>query len=93
MEILNEELQNLKEKVFRNKHSFYDYSLGDEVQLQVKENHKQTGKPIFVREDGKVGFPTINSIPIKIGETVKGTLKYDGENYFFVEVQEIIASS
>ncbi len=85
-----ETLESLKEKIFNNRGSFLAYNTGDEIQLVVKENRQRPGAPIFVREDGKCGFSTINSIPFTIGDTVRGKIKIDTETVFFVEVNEII---
>jgi len=60
-----------------------------EMQLVARENNKKAGQVIFVREDGKVGFPTINSINVKIGDVVKGKVFLDKDKYFLFEVQEI----
>ena len=60
------------------------------AQFVVRENSKKPGEPILVREDGKVGFPTMNSIHVKIGDTVRGKIQQEEENYFLFEVQEII---
>jgi hypothetical protein len=62
----------------------------EEVQYIVRENKKKPGEPIFVREDGKVGFPTINSVGINIGDVVRGKIQYEEPNYFLLEVREII---
>jgi len=83
-------IEEIKEEIFNRQGALNMYELGDEVQLQVKENKKNPGAPIFIREDGKVGFPTFNSIPIDIGEIIKGKIKLDTDTYFFVEVQEIL---
>jgi len=58
------------------------------VQYKVRENKRKPGEPIFVREDGKVGFPTINSIQLKIGDIVRGKIQYEEPNYFLIEVRE-----
>jgi hypothetical protein len=60
------------------------------VQFTALENAKLSGEVIFVREDGKVGFPAFNSIPVKIGDTVRGTLTLEQDSCFFVEVHEIL---
>ncbi len=84
----NKDLLDLKEKVFTRVN--LDYKEGDDVQLTVLENRKKPGESIFVRADGKVGFSTINSIQSTIGDTIRGRIKFDNENCFFVEVNEVI---
>jgi hypothetical protein len=59
-------------------------------QYIVRENKKKPGEPIFVREDGKVGFPTINSVKIEIGDVVRGKIQHEEPNYFLLEVREIV---
>jgi len=63
---------------------------GEVKQFKVRENSKKPGTPIFVRDDGKVGFPTINSISVKIGEVVKGRIVSEQPSYFLVEVSEVV---
>ena len=60
------------------------------IQLTVMENRKRPGEQIFIREDGKIGFPTINSIRADFGDVVRGKVKIDEGSYFFVEIQEIV---
>jgi len=62
----------------------------DCIQLKVRENRKKKGEPVFVREDGKIGFPTINSIKINIGDTVLGRVQLDADTYFMFEVSSVI---
>jgi hypothetical protein len=69
----------------------FDILQDKEYQFVVRENKKSPGKPIFVREDGKVGFPTINSISIKIGDTVRGKIRQEEPNYFLFEIREIVS--
>jgi hypothetical protein len=85
-----ETIEDLKEHIFSGKGAEDFLDEGEEIQLQVKENNKKEGSPIFVREDGKVGFPTFNSIAIQIGDIVRGKIKFDTDHYFFVEVHEIV---
>ena len=63
----------------------------DEIQLVVRENAKHPGETIFVREDGKVGFSTKNSLEVKIGDVVRGRVHQDEETYFLFEVQSIVS--
>jgi hypothetical protein len=63
---------------------------GEDQQFVVRENKKKPGEPIFVREDGKVGFPTINSIRVDIGDTIRGYVRHEEPSYFLVEIREII---
>ncbi len=84
------DFERIKNETFREKGAFIDYEAGAEMQLVVKENNKQPGAPIFVLDNGKVGFSTINSIPIEIGDTIRGKIKLDLDTVFFVEVNEII---
>ena len=60
------------------------------LQYIVRENKRKPGEPIFVREDGKVGFPTINSLNVEIGDIVRGKIQHEEPNYFLIEVREII---
>ena len=85
-----ETLAELKDQIFSGKGAESFLDPGENIQLQVKENNKKQGSPIFVRDDGKVGFPTFNSIPVHIGDTIRGRVKFDTDRYFFVEVQEIV---
>jgi hypothetical protein len=61
-----------------------------EIQLTVRENKSRPGHPIFIRDDGKIGFSTFNSISFEIGDTIKGKIRHESDKYFFVEVQEIL---
>lgn len=62
-------------------------------QFIARENYKKPGQPIFIQDDGKVGFPSINGLNVNIGDTVKGVVHHSQENYFFVEVQEIVKAA
>jgi len=59
-------------------------------EFKVLENHRKPGYPIFVNQEGKVGFPGFGSIPISIGQTIKGVIVYEHNNYFLVRVQEVV---
>ncbi len=85
-----EALEALKKKVFNKRKAFLNLETGDEIQLVVKENNRRPGKPIFVLANGKVGFPSLNSMPANLGDTIKGTIKIDNENVFFVEITEVV---
>ena len=61
-----------------------------EVIMNVRENSKKPGTPIFVRDDGKVGFPTLNSISVKIGDRVQCRVQYEADTYFLLEVKKVI---
>jgi len=63
----------------------------DEIQMVAKENFRDPGKVIFVMENGKVGFPTRNSIPVEIGDIVRGRIHEDSDTYFLFEVQKIVS--
>jgi len=67
-----------------------EYLAPENGQFIARENNKNPGHIIFVREDGKVGFPTINSIPIEIGDTARGKIQSEEEHYFLFEVREIV---
>ena len=72
------------------------YSLiheGKEVQFVALENHKKPGSPIFIQDDGKIGFPSINGLQVKIGDTIKGIVHHTKRNYFFVEVTSIVTAA
>ncbi len=84
------DFEKIKEETFSEKGAFVDYNAGDDMQLVVKENNKKPGESIFVLDNGKCGFSTINSIPSKIGDTIKGKIKLDLDTVFFIEVNEII---
>ncbi len=84
------DFDRVRKEVFDQHGKFIDYEVGEEMQLVVKENNKQPGKPIFVLENGKCGFSTVNSIPSEIGDTVRGKMKLNLDTVFFVEVNEII---
>jgi hypothetical protein len=58
-------------------------------QFKALENRRKDG-PIFIREDGKVGFPTLNSIKFKIGDIVRGPVVYETERYFMLRVEEVL---
>ncbi len=80
----------VRKEVFDQHGKFIDYETGEEMQLVVKENNKKPGAPIMVLENGKVGFPTVNSIPIEIGDTIRGKMKLNFDTVFFVEVESIL---
>jgi hypothetical protein len=84
---INDYKENPEDSLFENGFS------GDEVQLVVRENSRKPGEPIFVREDGKVGFPTINSISVTIGATIRGRIQQEEPTYFLVEVRSIVSPS
>jgi len=63
----------------------------EEVIMNVHENAKKPGEPIFIREDGKVGFPTMNSIKVNIGDRVKCKVQHDADTYFLLDVKEILS--
>ncbi len=67
-----------------------DYNAGEEIQLKAQENRKRPGSPIFIASSGKIGFPTINSVPVQIGDVVRGKIKIENDSYFFVDVTEVI---
>lgn len=60
----------------------------------VLENNKKPGQPIFMATEGdnmgKVGFPDINGLEVQIGDTVRGKIRFEHENYFVVDVIEIV---
>jgi len=87
---MKEELLELKKHLEASPTNVLDFEIGDRVQLTVLENFKFPGNKLFVRDDGKVGFPTINSIPFEVGDTVRGVVRRNSDTYFFVEVQEVI---
>ena len=90
------QIVQLKQKIFDRRSQLMgssaviDYEAGTHVRLIVKENNRKPGKMIFVREDGKCGFPTINSIKAKVGDVIEGTIKVDNDTCFFVEVENIV---
>lgn len=63
---------------------------GEEVRFVAQENHKKPGSPIFVQDDGKVGFPSFNGLQVSIGDKIRGIVYHKEANYFFVEVVEIL---
>lgn len=75
-------IEEFRDKLFRTEYP--------EVQFTALENRKRPGHPIFVRDDGKVGFPTINSVSFDVGDVIRGHLKLDTDTYFFVEVSEVV---
>jgi hypothetical protein len=81
---LTEALQRLKKGELSS-----DVYSDDEKQFIVRENRKKPGEPIFVREDGKVGFPTINSIAVKIGDIARGKIVHEEPTYFLAEIREV----
>jgi hypothetical protein len=75
-------------------HSLNDtFISGENVELEVKENNRRPGHPIFVKGNGKVGFPAFGSIDISIGDTIRGEVVYEHEYYFLVRVNDIIKKS
>ncbi len=89
---LNQKIFNKREKL-RGTAAVIDYSQGDTVRLIVKENSRKPGRVCFAREDGKVGFPTINSLQVKIGDVIEGRVKADNPTCFFVDVEKIVQTS
>lgn len=85
-----ETLESLKGKIFNNRGTFLAHDVGDEIQLVVQENRQRPGEPIFIREDGMIGFKTVNSISMNIGDVVKGQIRLNNDTVFFVEVNEIV---
>jgi len=69
-----------------------DFKPGDTVQIKALENKRKKGEPVFIREDGKIGFPTINSVAFKIGDTVKGNVTRDADTYFMVQITEVVSN-
>ncbi len=86
-------LDELKKHLETSPTNTIDFQTGDEVVFVSKENRKSPGEPIFVREDGKVGFPTFNSISFNTGDKVRGRVKIDRDTCFFIEVYEIIENA
>ena len=64
--------------------------IGPTVQLLVQENRGRPGHHIFIREDGKIGFATLNSIDFSIGDITRGKIIQEQVRYFMVEIQEIV---
>lgn len=60
----------------------------DYFQGKAMENRQKPGNMVFIREDGKIGFPTTNSIPIKIGDIAKGKIVLEADSYFMVQIRE-----
>jgi len=60
------------------------------IQLKAQDNKSNPGSPIFIREDGKIGFSTANSIEFSIGDTVRGVVVIDNDKYFMVQVREVV---
>jgi len=86
MKTIKEALENAKV----GKLDFLKPGKASNMQFIARENKKKPGEPIFVREDGKVGFPTINSIKVKIGDVVRGKVQHEEPTYFLLEVREIL---
>ncbi len=84
------ELKKLQSTLEEAPDNLVTFSIGDEVQFVAKPNRRDPSKPIFVREDGKVGFSNLNSIPYKIGDTIKGRVKLDTAGCFFIEVHKVV---
>ncbi len=89
-------LIELRKKIFNKREAMrgtaavIDYQPGMEVRLIVKENKRKPGKQIFAREDGKVGFPTINSIPVNIGDVIDGRVEVNNDSCFFIEIERVV---
>jgi hypothetical protein len=63
---------------------------GDVLQFKALKNNRNKTQLIFVREDGMVGFPTLNSITFKEGDIVKGEIVLVSKSYFMLRVDEIV---
>jgi hypothetical protein len=60
------------------------------IQIKAKKNRANPNRLVFIREDGKLGFPSENSIPINEGDICRGVIMLEQENYFLVQVREIV---
>lgn len=70
-----------------------DYKVNDDIQLTVRENHKKQGQPVFVLPDGKIGFPSKDSIPVNIGDVVSGKISMITNRYVFITASEVLHKS
>ncbi len=61
-----------------------------DVQFKVQENRNKPGEHILIREDGKIGFATFNSMSFKIGDVIKGVIQQEHDRYFMVEVRSVV---
>jgi len=59
-------------------------------QFKALPNRKKSGHIAFVKENGKIGFPTINSIKCRIGDVIRGEIVYETDTYFMLRVEEIV---
>ena len=90
---MDNQLQKLKEKFETNNTIIMDdYDIGEEIQLTVVENKQNAGEPAFILPDGKIGFPSRNSIPVKIGDVILGKVEVIADHYAFIAAKEIIHS-
>jgi len=73
-------------------HLDLDKDIGsEELQMVIKENNRQPGEFILVKNTGKVGFLTKNSIPVRLGDVVKGIITREEENFFLFEAHELVS--
>lgn len=84
------EIKEIKADIFKEGNTLNDYIVNDEIQLVVKENRQKSGQPIFILPDGKIGFPSKDSIPVNIGDVVTGKIAMITDRYVFVTASEIL---
>ncbi len=83
--------QELKDKFETSKIlTLDDYNVGEEIQLTAVENRQNKEEPAFILPDGKIGFPSRNSVPVEIGDTIIGKIEVIADHYVFIAAKEII---
>lgn len=66
------------------------FDVGEQVQLTARSNKRSPNDVIFILPNGKIAFPSADSIPCNIGDVVKATVIADREKFSFITVNEII---
>jgi hypothetical protein len=64
----------------------------EKAQLKATSNRKNPSSLMFIREDGKIGFPTSNSIRFSNGDIISGTILQEEETYFMIRVEKVLES-
>lgn len=66
------------------------YTTGSKLQLTAHNNKKQPGEPVFILPDGKLGFPSRDSIPVEVGDVISGEVAMVGDSYVFITANKTL---
>ena len=83
-------IKEIREILSKENLTLDEYYSGQELQLTVRSNKKKPNQPVFIMPDGRIGFPSENSIPVEIGDVIKGHVAMISDSYAFVTASEII---